>query len=251
MQYMLTIVCALCVHFLLAQPPKFPFAGTYGQHFSQPFSYVRNTAALADVDHLSLGVFSARRFGMKELGEYALTLGVPVASGAMCINIWQQGFTLYREQVGGLAYALPLGARLKAGLQLNYRRLPYASQFTGEVGMIFRLTDHCRIGLQVFNPSGSGDPPAMYVAGIGYEASKQFLVEAEWQKEQRESLSVLVNAVYRPARVFWVNLGFGTKPVNRFLGMGCRVGELQINMMGSYHWPLGITPSIMLAWDGN
>ena len=128
-----------------------------------------------------------RRFMLKEISGYALTLGAPVSAGSLGMMLWRYGYALYREQLLGLAYALPLGNRLKAGLQLDYRRTQMpgygTAGITGRLGLVGCLTEQCRIGLQVFNPSGSGGPPAVYIAGLGYEPSAKFLLEAEWKRK--------------------------------------------------------------------
>lgn len=252
MQIMLIIVCALFAHVLFAQVPESPFPGAYSRSFSQAFPQWRNTAALADVRHLSIGVFTERRFMLKEMSGYALTLGAPVSAGALGMMLWQYGYALYREQWVGLAYALPLGSRLKAGLQLDYRRTQMPGYgmtgMTGRLGLVGRLTEQCRIGLQVFNPSGSGGPPAVYVAGLGYEPSSQFLLEAEWKKESSMPLSSRVCVVYRPVTRFWAMGGFATQPAQQFAGIGYSAGDLRINVCGSYHMLLGITPSMMVVW---
>lgn len=252
MQYMLIIVCAFCAHVLFAQVPESPFPGAYSRSFSQMVPQFRNTASLADLRHLSIGIFSERRFLLKEMSGYALTLGMPVSSGVLGMMLWQYGYALYREQLVGLAYALPLGNRLKAGLQLDYRRARMpgygAGSVSGRIGLVGRLTEHCRIGLQIFNPSGSGGPPAVYIAGLGYEPSPQFLVEGEWRKETSMPLSSRICIAYRPVTRFWAMGGFVTQPAMQFAGIGYRVGDLRINVCGSYHLPLGITPSMMVVW---
>lgn len=254
---MLIIVCALCVHVLFAQAPEPALPGTYSRSFSQVFTQFRNTAALADIRHLSIGVFTERRFLLKEMSGYALALGVPMSasSGVLGLALWQHGYALYREQSLGLAYAMPLGKRLKAGVQLDYRRTQMpgygTTAITGGLGLTGRLTDQCRIGLQIFNPSGSGSPPSVYVVGLGYEPSPHFLLEAEWKKESAMPLCSRVSVMYRPVMKFWMMGGFITNPAGQFAGVGYSIGDMKINVCGSYHTWLGITPSMMVVWVRN
>lgn len=254
MHFMLMIVCAFTVQVLFAQIPATPLPGAYSKSFSQVFAQFGNTAALADVHRFSAGLTAERRFLLKEIGVYSMALGVPLrgSSGVLGLGIRQQGYVLFREQLIGLAYALPLGNRLNAGLRMDYRRtlMPgYGSSgLLAEIGVIGKLTDQCRIGLQLFHPSGRGDPPAVYLAGLGYEPSPQFLLEAEWRKEAAMPLSSRVSIVYRPVAVFWAMGGFVTQPAAQFAGIGYCIGDLKVSMSGSYHPLLGITPSMMVIW---
>lgn len=248
---MLAIVCSLYALLLLAQPPRLPSAGVYSLKFTEVFAADRNPAALAGIKKYTAGVYAERRFMLKEMSGYALNAALPVASGTMGIRIKQFGFSLYKEQMFGTGYALPLGRKVSAGIHLNYnmQRAPQfrETEMIAECGVLWQITERAGIGINVFNPSGKG--LKLYTMGIGYTPSSQLLIEAECRKEAGKPPGTLVDAVYRPLKGFWLLGGFATQPVYQFAGVGFLLRNVRISVTGSRHQLLGFTPGIAVTWE--
>ncbi|WP_343303777.1 hypothetical protein AAHN97_19625 [Chitinophaga niabensis] len=248
---MLGIICSLCALLLLAQPPRLPSIGVYSLKFTEVFAADRNPAALAGIKKYTAGIYAERRFMLKEMSGYALNGALPVAAGTMGIRIKQFGFSLYKEQMFGLGYALPLGKKLKAGIHLNYN-MQRAPQFNeagmiAECGVLWQIAEQVGIGVNVFNPAGKG--LKLYTLGMGYAPSSQLLIEAECRKEEGKPLSTLVDGVYRPLQRFWLLGGFATQPVYQFAGLGFVLRNMRISVTGSRHQLLGFTPGITVIWE--
>ncbi|WP_158617991.1 hypothetical protein [Chitinophaga lutea] len=231
------IVCQLLMQLLCIQMPQFPAGGS----FSSVFQVFRNPGAMADVQHPAAGLYTERRFLLKEMNVYALALGMPVSAGVLGFKLWQFGFPLYREQLAGLGYALPLGERLRAAVCLNYR----AQALEAELGLVWKLTKELRVGLHCYGPGGAS---GAYTASVYYLPAPGLRLEGEWRKEAQLPLFTRVQCLYRPADALWLLAGFSAAPPTQFAGAAFRAGRLQVGVTGSYHLLLGITPGVTLVW---
>jgi len=248
---MSAIVCSLYALLLLAQPLRLPSTGVYSLSFTEVFAAERNPAALAGIKKITAGIYAERRFMLKEMSGYALNGALPVASGTIGLRVKQFGFSLYKAQSFGIGYALPLGKKVSAGVQLNYN-MQRAPQFnesgvTAECGVLWQIAERAGIGVNMVNPSGKG--LKLYSMGIGYNPSPQLLLEAECRKEEGKPLSTIVDAVYRPLQRFWLLGGFATQPVYQFAGLGFLLRSMRIAITGSRHQLLGFTPGIAVTWE--
>ncbi|WP_346316005.1 hypothetical protein [Chitinophaga sp. YIM B06452] len=233
---MIVIVC-FCLQFLTMQAPRIPAGGS----FSEVFSVFQNPARLALLEHFTAGAYTERRFMLRELSVQALAFGMPLAGGVIGIKLWQLGYRLYREQLFGLGYALPLGSRLKAAASLNYSR----GGMGGELGVDWQLTSQFNMGMHLYHP-GSDDAAGMVT--LGYRASEQLRLEAVMRKDVTMPMSVRVQCAYLPLKRFMVLGGWATQPVYQFAGIGYGGERWKIGVTGSFHHTLGITPGISLVW---
>lgn len=234
---MIVIVCQLCLQLLTMQAPRIPVGGS----FSEVFSVFQNPARMASLEHFTAGAYTERRFMLRELSVQALALGVPLAGGVIGVKLWQLGYRLYREQLLGLGYALPLGKKLKAAAGLNYR----PGGAGGELGVDWQLTSQFNMGMHLYHPGGND---AAGMVTLGYRASEQLRLEAVMRKDVTMPLSVRVQCAYSPLKRFVVLGGWATQPVYHFAGIGYGGGRWKIGVTGSFHYTLGITPGISLLW---
>src|SRR5262245_21201539 len=72
---------------------------------SDPFSLFNNQAAMAFVNNISIGLYTERRFMLKELSYNAGGVTLPTKSGVFGLSANYYGFDLYNEKKIGLAYA--------------------------------------------------------------------------------------------------------------------------------------------------
>lgn len=220
-----------------ALPPVFPASS-----FSPVMQVFRNPGVLTDLQHLAAGLYTERRFLLKELNVYSMALGMPLAAGVLGFKLWQLGYPLYREQLAGLGYALPLGSRLRAAVFLDYGTYG----MDAELGLVWQLTKEAGLSLHLWGP---GKRYGVYTAGVSYMPSAGLRLEGEWRKEAHWPVFMRVQCLYRPAGSIWLLAGFSAAPATQFAGAAFRAGRLQIGVTGSYHSLLGITPGIMLVWE--
>jgi hypothetical protein len=266
-RFISTVVCTIGVSISHAQPVWLPAGpqqagGAYSAQFQQVFTAMYNQAALAQLPAFTAGVFSERRFMLKETALHALTMALPVSAGAFGLSVQQFGFSAFRQQKLGIAYGRPLGARLSIGLQLDYlstsmQQYGEAATITFEAGCLLHLTPQLHAGFHVFNPparqldrSGLQDLPVIYTAGVGYEVSGAFLLSAELVRENSRSLTTArIMGEYRVLPRCSLQLGLSTDPQLSGGGFSFNWQNLRICLSGTYHPLLGITPATAIIWQ--
>ena len=191
--------CAAFAHTQSVRVPVsviYPSIHTYSTQFNDAFSFRSNTAALAGTKNFSAGVFSERRFMLKELTNYSFAVSLPTATGNFGLRGDYYGGPACNETTFNLGYGRKVGNRVDVGVQFHYFTMTAsgygaASAVTFDAGAIFHLTEAVQAGLHVYNPvgaqigkSGAEKLPAMYSIGIGYDVSTQFFAGAEVQKNR-------------------------------------------------------------------
>jgi hypothetical protein len=225
------------------------------------FCAAANQAALAKLNHASAGVYSEKRFMLKELGFYDVAVAIPTHSGNFGFDGRYFGFTDYNETQLGLAYARNVGSKIDLGAQFNYyavRIVGYgnASSVHFDAGMILHLTDNLNVGLHVYNPMGSklgknGEEKlaSMYSFGIGFEPSRNFFFSLELAKEEDKPPSVNAGLQYKFLPQLLARGGVSTSTSTMFFGIGFEIKSMRLDATASYHPQLGISPGIMLLYN--
>jgi hypothetical protein len=234
--------------------------GAYSHQQSDVFSFTTNQAALGQTKTFSAGVFGERKFMLNELNSFSAAAALPTHSGNFGLQLLHYGNSLYSEMQTGLAYGRKLSDYIDVGVQFNY----YTMQITGygnatainfEAGALFHFTDKLHGGVHVYNPTSSKVGknneerlPAVYNAGLGYDASENFFISAEIEKT--EDLPINVNAImqYQFADHFLVRGGVATNTSVYFLGVGFRLQHFRVDATASIHPQLGITPGVLLIY---
>ncbi len=236
-----------------------PYAGlsAYSQQHGDVFSFTGNQAALAQQKTTSAGVYGERRFLLAATSAYRAAVAIPSKLGNFGVQVNYAGFNNFNENGAGLAYARSLGSKLDVGIQFNYYnyRIPAygnASAINFEAGAIMHFSDKFHGGIHVYNPVGgtlskTNDEKlaAAYKLGMGYDASDNFFVSAEIIKEEDRPVSVTAGAQYRFAQQLFARAGFVSGTSTGFAGLGAGWKNLRLDISGSYHPQLGLSPGLM------
>ncbi len=249
----------------LRRPLSAPYTGlgAYSLEQADVFSFTSNQASLARLKTFSAGIYGERRFLLSELNNYTATVGLPTASGNFGIKAGYSGFSEYNETQLGLAYGRPLGQKLDIGAQFNYHAIRiagygHAGTISVEAGLVMHISDRLHAGVHVNNPVGGkfGKDQAeklasVYKAGLGYEASPKFFVSAEIEKEEDRPVNVNAGLQYRFIPQLLARAGIASAGSTAWLGIGLVIRSLRIDLTGSYHPQLGLTPGCMLIFNFN
>lgn len=207
------------------------------------------------------GIFSERRFLLKELSFYEAAIALPTTSGNFGFKADYYGFTEYNESQIGLAYARKLGEKADLGVQFNYNGVNIsgygnASAINFEIGAIFHLTEKLNAGIHAYNPAGgklgkSGEEKlaSVYTFGLGYEASDNFFFSAEIEKEENQSVNVNAGMQYKFLPQLMARAGIATNTSNVYFGIGLFMKSFRIDVTTAYHPQLGITPGLLLIFN--
>ena len=161
----------------------------------------------------------------------------------------------------GLAYARMLGDFVDVGAQFNYYNIRIAgygnaSAVNFDAGVIFHFTDQLHGGLHIYNPTSSklgknNDErlPAVFSAGLGYDASENFFVSSEIEKVEDQPVNVNVHLQYKFAERVLVRGGVASNTAVFFLGAGFIVKNFRFDATASLHPQLGVTPGLLLIYS--
>jgi hypothetical protein len=237
-----------------------PYASlsAYSTKQSDAFSFTGNQAALASAKQTSAGVYGERRFLLAATSSYAAAVAIPSKLGNFGLSLNYAGFKNFNESKIGVAYARSLGKKVDVGVQFNYYgyKVPTygnASAIFFEAGVIMHFTEKFNGGVHVYNPVGGklnnadGEKLASaYKLGFGYDASDDFFVSADIVKEEDKPINVVAGVQYNFAKQFFARAGFMSESTTAFAGLGLSWKNLRLDVAGSYHPQLGLSPGIML-----
>jgi hypothetical protein len=244
---------------ILRQPVSalYPGSGSYSTQQNDVFSYLNNQASLAEMKNVAVGIYGETRFLLAASTLYTSAVAIPTKNGNFAMSIIYTGFKNFSESEIGLAYARKLGNKVDIGVQFNYYQysVPLYAGGTAvnfEIGTIVHLTDKLNVGMHVYNPVG-GDfgktdekLTATYSVGVGYDMSENFFVSTEIIKEENFPMSINAGLQYHFMRQFFVRAGVATATSTWYAGVGISWSKLRLDITGSYHPQLGISPGLLL-----
>lgn len=248
---------------VLRKPVATPYTGlgAYSISHTDVFSFTANQASLAQLKNAAAGVYGERRFFLAELNNYNAAIALPTSSGNFGLKAGYYGFTDYNETQLGLAYARKLGSRADIGIQFNYNGIRIAgygnaSAVSFEAGSVLHLSDELHAGIHVNNPVGGKfgkeqqeKLPAVYTAGLGYEASEKFFVSMEIVKEENQPVTVNAGIQYRFLSMLLTRAGVSAATSSAWIGIGLLWKTFRVDVVTSYHPQLGLTPGLLLVFN--
>jgi hypothetical protein len=210
----------------------------------------------------ALGIYSERRFLIKELSQFTIAVGYAGKIGGFGLMAKYFGYSDFNQSQLGIAYGKNLG-KIDLGVQFNYRMITIsqygkANVLTCEMGMIWHLTDNVHAGLAISNPfggkigeNGNEKLSRSFTSGFGYEASEQVFISTEIIKEEDRPVNVKAGLQYVFAGKFFIRVGIATVATQPFAGAGWRWKNFRIDVFTTYHPQLGYTPGLLLIYQGN
>lgn len=238
---------------------KDPGLGVYSHAFQQVFTTLQHPAALAEQGAFTAGAYMERRFMLKATNACMVALALPVGPGAFGLNVQRLGFGDYHEQALGFGYGRSLGSRVDIGLQADYFEKYIAGYGRAAVttfngGLLWKVSPHVCVGMDVFNPVqrrlaklGEEQLNSLYTLGAGY-AGSQFYVSAAATMQPGQPLLTRVLCEYVLVKQFALQAGVATQAQYNFAGVSFRLAHLRVELAGSYHPQLGITPGAAVIW---
>jgi hypothetical protein len=262
LRYFKLILLLLPYHFPAAQTVHRPAAalytglGAYSVTHADAFSFTANQASLAQLKNTCAGIYSEKRFLLKELA--LLLAALPTRSGNFGLAAGYFGFSGFNETRIGLAYARSLGTKVDIGLQFNYYGVNISGYGSGssvnvELGTLLHLTEQVHAGVQISNPFGSklgknGQEKlaSIYSFGMGYEPSEKFLTSAVIEKVENHPVNVKAGFQYKFLPQLLFRSGISTAGSELYFGAGLLLKSFRLDVAVSTHPHLGITPGLFL-----
>jgi hypothetical protein len=218
---------------------------------SDAFSLFNNQAAMAFIKDITIGLYTERRFMLKELSFNAGGVILPTKSGVFGLSANYYGFDQYNEKKFGLAYGRRFTEKISGGIQIDYlgtsiSEYGNASTFTFEAGLLVKITEQLTTAAHIFNPvrvnSGFTDEkiPTTLKVGLSYEPGKKVLLAIEAKKNIDERVETDAGIEYRVIDALHLRAGVQTNPSAYSFGAGINVKQLKIDLTTSYHPVLGV-----------
>lgn len=239
-----------------------PYVGldAYSSRQTTVFSFTGNQAALAQQKQLAVGVYGERRFMLATNSAYRAALAIPSRLGNFGVQLNYAGFNHFSENAIGLAYARSLGKKIDVGIQFNYYgyRVPgygQAATVNVEAGAILHVSDKLHGGFHVYNPmaaalsENTGEKlAAAYQLALGFDASDAFFISAAINKEEDKNMGITVGAQYQLMQQLFARAGFVSNTATAFAGLGLGWKNIRLEITGSYHPQLGLSPGLLLIF---
>lgn len=220
-----------------------------------------NQAAIAYQTGFSVGVSLENRYLVKEMNRISTAAAFQLGRGGLLASIDHLGDAFYSEMKAGAGYALKLGSRIAAGMQIDYLRMSigegYGSYhaFTFELGMMFLLNDKLFLGMHCFNPVHAGwtgtdeHIPVFIRAGFGYKPEKSISIFAEIMKSTSTQAVIAAGCEYRYREKFFMRAGVSSGPARITFGAGFKLKSLAIDIASGIHSYLGFSPCISISYN--
>jgi hypothetical protein len=92
--------------------------------------------------------------------------------------------------------------------------------------------------------------PAVYTAGVEYHPAEAVTLTAELIKTGQFPLAVQPGLEYRFAPLLWAKLGMNSRTAAFFVAAGYGLKMFRVEMGGEVHPQLGLTPGLLLLYNG-
>ncbi|MCH2197454.1 MAG: hypothetical protein MK081_01625 [Flavobacteriales bacterium] len=222
-----------------------------------------NQAGIARMESIGGGAFYQSRFSLQELSTAGFGAAIPAAGGVFGLSYVRYGYTAYREQRVGLAYARTLGEKLDVGVQFDYIGIflggsyGSSSSFTFQGGAIYQASEKIEIAFHVFNPVRAALAefnderlPVVLRAGASYLFSERVAIRGEVRKHIDYDPSLAIGLEYELIENLFLRGGVSGAPSRFAFGAGYRLGALQLDISSGYNEVLGYSPQLSFTYHG-
>ncbi|MFN0204559.1 MAG: hypothetical protein ACKVTZ_23790 [Bacteroidia bacterium] len=221
-----------------------------------------NPASIAFAPHVQVGMFTERRFMMKELTFGNFSAVVPFKGNhAVGLEAGSFGFAGYRETKVSAAYAIHFQKVISIGTKFNFlntniENIGSVAAFSVDLGLNARISNTLTMGasasnvtLTKFKRLNRQQPiPTVFTAGIAYTPSDKILIVADVQKDIAYPVSLRGGIEYKINQIVRARMGVSSAPLTLNAGIGVEWKSLAFDFSNSLHEKLGYTPAFSLSY---
>jgi hypothetical protein len=220
-----------------------------------------NPAAMAFLERPCINFQAENPWCVSELTAAAFSFCLPVRAGTFALTLSRYGYVAFHESQAGLSFGKSLGKKIKAGVNLDYRRIKQYAGYGNLYAIIPSLgiqvlpVSSIVLGLQVSNPAGQGYYPHGYMklptlvkAGLAYQPDPDILFCFELRTESEWKPIYCGGIEYNFEKQFTFRLGLSSSRCMQYsLGVGYLGKHLKTDIAVSHHPVLGFSPAITLT----
>ena len=226
------------------------------------WSVNNNQAAMAFYDKTAAGFYYENRFMIKEMGSPTGAFTLKTKYGIIGTSVSYSGDASFNSTKAGLAYALKLGNRFSAGIQLDYIATSLGENYgkrnnvTFDVGILVKITNQLTFGAHTFNPIqvklteyNNESIPASLNAGFAFSFSDNLLVTAEAYKNSEFPMEFRSGVEYKFLGNAYARVGLCTNPARYTFGVGMQMKNLSFDISSSVNTLLGYSPQVSFQYN--
>lgn len=232
-------------------------SGSYSRNFQDAFSLLSNPASLSSLQASTVGIYSEKRFMLRELSFAAGSVAFPYRLAGYGFMVTHSGNRNFSETNVSVATGRKLSDVFSAGIRFNY--IHYRQIYFGGrgavgygIGLVLKMTESLVMSasLDNFLPFGSGAlPPGVSELAMGYQAGDQLYLWMKLRKEISKTASLGSGFQYVFDSRFFIRCMMSTVPGQFLIGPGFRMNQYNIQFSVSHHQQLGFTPGLLLGFQ--
>jgi hypothetical protein len=262
----LAIITLACITAYSQQAgARFMGMGTACAGLQDPWAILNNQAGLSELTGTSIGLSVHNHYLLEDLNHAVALLAIPINKvGVIGLKFSDMGFSVYRENNLGLAYARGFGNNISIGLCLNYSHASFGREYVNhdylgfDLGVIYKPLTDLSIAMHTSNPfslqlsQGSNERLiSCIVIGLAYRINKIILLCFDCEKVISLKPSFKTGLEYCIKDKFYLRTGMQSSPFQFAFGMGYHLGRLKIDIASTYHHYLGFSPTLSIQYSFN
>lgn len=241
--------------------PRSVAMGSAGVALRDIWSLQQNPSGIAVIEKPKLGIAYERRLLDQELSTQTALFAFPYSKNVFGFSFERYGFTEYREQNAGIAFARKFDNSLSLAIGFKYHQLSiegYGSSkaFSAEAGFQFDVTEKFTLASHIANPGRSryedltgSNIPVRLSFGAAYRFSNKVLMISDVRKVLNSSTDLRFGLEYTMIQWFSLRGGVSVNPFKQYAGFGFNYNHLTVDASVSSNPLLGYSPQIALCYE--
>lgn len=220
-----------------------------------------NIGALGKIDNHAVGLSYQNKFLLQEFSNQSLAIALNSKYGNFGLYYQQAGFSLYRQSVSGLGYAMKLNENVSAGVSLNYQHVKFGDIYgskgsvSASIGMHYALNKNIELAMNVANLNRAKLDdyqderfPTVFNLGMKYKFSETTFWSVEAEKDLLHPINIKSGLEIKAHEILMIRLGVNSYPFQAGMGVGLVLKKFQLDISSSWHAHLGMNPSAGLTY---
>ena len=241
--------------------PRSVAMGSAGVSLKDIWSLQQNPSGIAVIEKSKLGIAYERHLLDQELSTQTALFAFLFLKNVIGLSFERYGFTDYREQHAGIAFARKFGNSLNLAIGFKYHQLSiggYGSSnaFSAEAGFQFDITEKLTLASHIANPGRSryenltgSNLPVILSFGAAYRFSNKVLIISDVRKVLNSSTDLRFGLEYTIIPCFSLRGGVSANPFKQYAGFGFNYNHLTVDVSVSSNPILGYSPQIALGYE--
>ncbi len=229
---------------------------------SDPWCTFHNQAGLGFLKKPVAAIYYGNPFLVSQLSVKSGTFALPIKAGTFGLSFSDFGYSLYKENRIGLAFAKAFGENISAGIQMDYMHFAIGEEYgsrsaiVAEMGIQARVWKGLTIGAHIYNPTmtkladyNDERIPTTMRLGADFKFSDKVLLAVETEKNIDQKADLRAGIEYRIIKELYLRAGFATNPSLSCFGIGLELKKFKLDLSSTYHATLGFSPQIGMTYD--